>query len=100
MIISNMNRFGNILCVVSATQRQFWIRMGRWPPVWNLFRFLVTTPTTPRVILMRLEDLFCEVDEFCQVSLPAWHRQLLTDGTRQRRQASRLTLSEIRTILI
>ncbi|MCB1822509.1 MAG: hypothetical protein KDI73_13170, partial [Candidatus Competibacteraceae bacterium] len=25
--------------------RQFWIRMGRWPPVWNLLRFLVTTPT-------------------------------------------------------
>ena len=49
---------------------------------------------------MSLEDLFCDVDEFCQVFLPAWHRQLLTEGTRQRRRASRLTLSEIMTILI
>jgi hypothetical protein len=49
---------------------------------------------------MSLEDLFCDVDEFCQVFLPAWHRQLLTEGTRQRRRASRLTLSEIMMILI
>mgnify|MGYP007050453830 CR=1 FL=1 len=27
---------------------------------------------------MSLEDLFCDVDEFRQVFLPAWHRQLLT----------------------
>ena len=32
--------------------------------------------------------------------LPTWHRQLLTDGTRQRRHTRRLTLSEIMTILI
>ena len=49
---------------------------------------------------MSLEDLFCDVDEFCRVFLPAWHRRLLTDGTRQRRRTSRLTLSEIMTILI
>ncbi len=49
---------------------------------------------------MSLEDLFCDVDDFCRVFLPAWHRQLLTDGTRQRRRASRLTLSEIMTILV
>ena len=49
---------------------------------------------------MSLEDLYCDVDEFCRVFLPAWHRQLLTDGIRQRRRASRLTLGEIMTILI
>ncbi len=49
---------------------------------------------------MSLEDLFYDVDEFCRVFLPAWHRRLLTDGTRQRRRTSRLTLSEIMTILI
>ena len=49
---------------------------------------------------MSLEDLFCDVDEFCRVFLPAWHRRLLTDGTRQWRRTSRLTLSEIMTILI
>lgn len=49
---------------------------------------------------MNLEDLFCDVDDFCRVFLPAWHRQLLTGGTRQRRRTSRLILSEIMTILI
>ncbi|MDG4560895.1 MAG: IS982 family transposase [Candidatus Competibacter sp.] len=49
---------------------------------------------------MSLEDLFYDVDEFCRVFLPAWHRQLLTDGTRQRRRTSRLALSEIMTILL
>lgn len=49
---------------------------------------------------MSLEELFCDVDDFCQVFLPTWHRQLLADGTRRRRRSSRLTLSEIMTILI
>jgi hypothetical protein len=49
---------------------------------------------------MSLEDLFCDVDDFCRLFLPAWHRQLLTVGTRQRRRTGRLTLGEIMTILI
>ena len=49
---------------------------------------------------MSLEDLFCDIDDFCRLFLPAWHRQLLTDGTRQRQRAPRLTLGEILTILI
>ena len=49
---------------------------------------------------MSLEDLFCDIDDFCRLFLPAWHRQLLTDGTRRRQRASRLTLGEILTILI
>ena len=49
---------------------------------------------------MSLEDLFCDVDDFCRVCLPTWHRRLLSQGLRQRRGSSRLTLSEIMTILI
>ena len=49
---------------------------------------------------MSLEDLFCDIDDFCRLFLPAWHRQLLTDGARRRQRASRLTLGEILTILI
>jgi hypothetical protein len=44
--------------------------------------------------------LFCDVDDFCRVFLPTWHRQLLTNGERKRARTSRLTLSEIMTILI
>ena len=49
---------------------------------------------------MSLEALFCDVDDFCRIFLPTWHRQLLTNGERKRCRASRLTLSEIMTILI
>jgi len=49
---------------------------------------------------MSLEDLFCDVDDFCRLFLTFWHCQLLTDGTRQRWCTSRLNLSEIMTILI
>lgn len=49
---------------------------------------------------MSLEDLFCDVDDFCRVCLPTWHRRLLSEGLRQRRGSSRLTLSEIMTIVI
>jgi hypothetical protein len=49
---------------------------------------------------MSLEELFCDVDDFCRIFLPTWHRQLLTNGERKRCRASRLTLSEIMTILI
>ncbi|BCU06117.1 hydrogenase maturation protease [Allochromatium tepidum] len=46
------------------------------------------------------EAVYCDVDDFCQVFPPAWHRRLLTGGERRRRRAGRLTLSEILTILI
>lgn len=49
---------------------------------------------------MSLEALFCDVDDFCREFLPVWHRQQLSHGGRQRARASRLTLSEIMTILI
>lgn len=49
---------------------------------------------------MDLEALFCDVDDFCRLFLPSWHRRLLTSGTCKRQRASRLTLSESLTILI
>ncbi|MEZ5583838.1 MAG: IS982 family transposase [Candidatus Competibacteraceae bacterium] len=49
---------------------------------------------------MSLEELFCDVDDFCRLFLPAWHRQLLTRGGGKRRRVSRLTLGEIMTVLI
>ncbi len=49
---------------------------------------------------MSLADLFCDIDDFCRLFLPAWHRQRLTSGDRKRQRASRLTLSEIMTILV
>lgn len=47
-----------------------------------------------------IEELFCDVDDFCQTFLPQWHRQLITTGQRRRQRASRMVLSEIMTILI
>jgi hypothetical protein len=49
---------------------------------------------------MSLEDLFCDVDDFCRRFLPVWHRQQLQYQERQRLRGCRLALSEIMTILI
>jgi len=49
---------------------------------------------------MSLEDLFCDVDDFCRRFLPVWHRQQLQYQERQRLRGGRLALSEIMTILI
>ena len=49
---------------------------------------------------MSLEALFCDVDDFCQAFLPDWQRQQLRTGERQRQRTSRLTVSEMMTIII
>ena len=49
---------------------------------------------------MSLDDLFCDVDDFCRQFLPNWHRQQLPHGERKRLRGCRLALSEIMTILI
>src|SRR5512147_1916834 len=49
---------------------------------------------------MSLDDLFCDVDDFCRQFLPPWHRQQLQYGERKRLRGCRLALSEIMTILI
>jgi len=45
-------------------------------------------------------ELFCDVDDFCQVFEPQWKKQLIEDGTRQRRRESRMSLSEMMTVII
>ena len=47
-----------------------------------------------------LLTLFCDIDNFCQLFLPAWHRQLLSSGERKRRRATGLCASELMTILV
>jgi hypothetical protein len=44
--------------------------------------------------------LCCDVDDFCKVFIPQWQKQLLDEGTQKRRRDSRLTTSEVMTILI
>ncbi len=41
--------------------------------------------------------LFCDVDDFCKEFLPAWNRQQLASGQKQRQRARSLTISEIMT---
>jgi len=49
---------------------------------------------------MSLLELFCAVDDFCQVFRPKWQQMLLSQRIRQRRRESKLSLSERMTIII
>jgi len=49
---------------------------------------------------MSLNELFVSVDDFCQIFLPVWEQKLISDGSKKRRRAGQLSLSEIMTILI
>lgn len=50
--------------------------------------------------MMSLEDLFCSVDDFCQIFEPYWEHQLLGNGLQHRKRSRSLCLSESMTILI
>jgi hypothetical protein len=47
-----------------------------------------------------LLELFVSVDDFCQVFLPFWEQKLIQDGSKKRRRAGQLSVSEIMTIII
>lgn len=47
-----------------------------------------------------LTELFCDVDDFCQIFLPIWRKQLLSAGEIERQRERSLCVSEIMTILI
>lgn len=47
-----------------------------------------------------LELIFTDVDDFCQAFLPAWKNHLIETGERQRIRPSKLSESEIMTIVI
>jgi hypothetical protein len=49
---------------------------------------------------MRILELFCDVDDFCQAYWPQWEQHLLADGTKQRRRATHMAPSELMTLLI
>ena len=48
----------------------------------------------------QLTEVFCDVDDFCKVFIPQWEKQLLEDGTRQRKRSGHMSTSEIMTIII
>ena len=50
--------------------------------------------------MKKLVELFCDVDDFCKVFIPQWHKQLLEDGTRKRQRECRMSMSEMMTIII
>ena len=50
--------------------------------------------------MKQLTEVFCDVDDFCKVFIPEWEKQLLEDGTRQRKRSGRMSVSEIMTIII
>ena len=48
----------------------------------------------------KLVDIFCDVDDFCRVFIPEWEIQQLADSSRNCQRSSRMTTSEITTIII
>lgn len=48
----------------------------------------------------KLTEIFCDVDDFCHVFMPEWEKTLLSDGTRKRNRRSRMSMSEVMTIII
>ncbi|MFT5349682.1 MAG: hypothetical protein ACI909_002231 [Planctomycetota bacterium] len=50
--------------------------------------------------MVNLEQLFVEVDDFCQQFIPAWEASLLESGDKHRCKPSRLSTSEVMTLLI
>lgn len=44
--------------------------------------------------------IFCEIDDFCREFEPKLNRQLIADGTRQRIKPSKMSKSEVMTILV
>lgn len=49
---------------------------------------------------MSLVELFCHVDDFCQLFLPTWEEKQLNRSDRTRNRATQLCTSEIMTLLI
>lgn len=50
--------------------------------------------------MVNVEQIYVEVDDFCQQFMPAWEASLLESGEKQRHKPSRLSTSEVMTLLI
>jgi hypothetical protein len=48
----------------------------------------------------KLVDIFCDVDDFCRAFIPLWGKHQLADCSRKRQKYTRMTTSEIMTIII
>ncbi len=48
----------------------------------------------------KLDDVFCDVDDFCKIFIPEWEKQQLSDGSKKRQRSGRMATSEIITIII
>lgn len=57
-------------------------------------------PTQGEAPMESLVEIFCDVDDFCQVYLPIWNQKQLQDGRRKRIRQGQLAVSEIMTIMI
>jgi len=42
------------------------------------------------MLVEKLTELFCDVDDFCQSFIPQWERQLIESGEKQRRRSSQM----------
>lgn len=49
---------------------------------------------------MNLTELFCNVDDFCNVFMADWNKKLIESNEKKRNRSSKLSVSEMMTILI
>ncbi len=49
---------------------------------------------------MSIEELFCNVDDFCKDFIPKWKKHLIKSGSIKRNRSCRMGLSEIMTLVI
>jgi hypothetical protein len=47
-----------------------------------------------------LLELFCSIDDFCQVYEPMMHQMLLENGLARRQRTSRMSMSEMMTLVV
>jgi hypothetical protein len=50
--------------------------------------------------MLSLEELFCSVNDCCNLFEPLWHQHLLSDGHKHRHRNAQLCLNEVMTIAI
>lgn len=49
---------------------------------------------------MKITQIYCDVDDFCKLFIPEWQKQQITQGSRKRNRSSRMSYSEMLTILL
>ena len=49
---------------------------------------------------MKLTQLFCDVDDFCQIFIPEWQKSQLMHGEKKRNRPHRMSFSEMITIIV